>query len=48
MSSQSVAVTIYPNSASGTSRNSLALIRNADIEPTVIENLKASPDRPTL
>ena len=32
----------------GTSRNVLGLIRNAGIEPTVIEYLKASPDRQTL
>ena len=35
-----VAVTIYHNPACGTSRNVLALIRNAGIEPTVIEYLK--------
>lgn len=43
-----VAVTIYHNPACGTSRNTLALIRNAGIEPTVIEYLKAPPDRATL
>lgn len=43
-----VAVTIYHNPACGTSRNTLALIRNAGIEPTVIEYLKAPPDRSTL
>jgi len=36
-------VTIYHNSACGTSRNTLALIRNAGIEPTVIEYLKTPP-----
>ena len=41
-------VTIYHNPACGTSRNTLALIRNAGIEPTVIEYLKTPPDRPTL
>ena len=45
---ESVAVTIYHNPACGTSRNTLALIRNAGIEPTVIEYLKAPPDRATL
>jgi len=35
--------TIYHNSACGTSRNTLALIRNAGIEPTVIEYLKTPP-----
>jgi arsenate reductase len=43
-----VAVTIYHNPACGTSRNVLALIRNAGIEPRVIEYLKTPPDRVTL
>jgi arsenate reductase len=42
------AVTIYHNPACGTSRNTLALIRNAGIEPQVIEYLKTPPDRFTL
>jgi arsenate reductase len=41
-------VTIYHNPDCGTSRNTLALIRNAGIEPTVIEYLKNPPDRMTL
>ncbi len=41
-------VTIYHNPACGTSRNTLALIRNAGVEPTVIEYLKSPPDRGTL
>jgi arsenate reductase (glutaredoxin) len=41
-------VTIYHNPACGTSRNTLALIRNAGIEPAIIEYLKTPPDRPTL
>lgn len=41
-------VTIYHNPNCGTSRNTLALIRNAGIEPTVIEYLKSPPDRATL
>jgi arsenate reductase len=41
-------VTIYHNPSCGTSRNTLALIRNAGIEPTVIEYLKTPPDRATL
>ena len=41
-------VTIYHNPACGTSRNALALIRNAGIEPTVIEYLKTPPDRAML
>jgi len=41
-------VTIYHNPACGTSRNTLAMIRNAGIEPAVIEYLKTPPDRATL
>ena len=43
-----VAVTIYHNPACGTSRNTLALIRNAGIKPTIIEYLKTPPARPVL
>ncbi|ESJ21442.1 arsenate reductase [Cupriavidus sp. HPC(L)] len=42
------AVTIYHNPACGTSRNTLAMIRNAGIEPTVIEYLKTPPTRGEL
>src|SRR5450631_4827212 len=41
-------VTIYHNPSCGTSRNTLGLIRNAGVEPTVIEYLKTPPDRATL
>lgn len=41
-------VTIYHNPACGTSRNVLGLIRNAGIEPTVIEYLKTPPSRDEL
>lgn len=41
-------VTIYHNPACGTSRNTLALIRHAGIEPTVIEYLHNPPSRDTL
>ena len=41
-------ITIYHNPACGTSRNVLALIRNAGEEPAVIEYLKNPPDRATL
>src|SRR5580704_3064328 len=41
-------ITIYHNPACGTSRNTLALIRNAGIEPEVIEYLKTPPSRATL
>ncbi|WP_293371434.1 arsenate reductase (glutaredoxin) [Nevskia sp.] len=43
-----MSITIYHNPACGTSRNTLAMIRNAGIEPTVIEYLKTPPDRATL
>jgi len=42
------AVTIYHNPACGTSRNVLGLIRNAGIEPVVIEYLKTPPTRAQL
>lgn len=41
-------VTIYHNPACGTSRNTLALIRNAGVEPTVIEYLETPPTRSVL
>lgn len=41
-------VVIYHNPACGTSRNTLALIRNAGIEPHVIEYLKTPPSRTML
>lgn len=41
-------VTIYHNPDCGTSRNTLAMIRNAGIEPTVIEYLQNPPKRDTL
>lgn len=41
-------VTIYHNPACSTSRNTLAVIRNAGIEPTIIEYLKVPPSRETL
>ncbi len=41
-------VTIYHNPACGTSRNTLALIRNSGVEPTVIEYLKTPPTRAEL
>ena len=43
-----MSVTIYHNPACGTSRNTLALIRNAGIEPLVIEYVQQPPDRATL
>ncbi|ACF02568.1 arsenate reductase [Rhodopseudomonas palustris TIE-1] len=41
-------VVIYHNPACGTSRNTLGLIRNAGIEPHVIEYLKCPPTRALL
>jgi arsenate reductase (glutaredoxin) len=41
-------VIIYHNPACGTSRNTLAMIRNAGIEPHVIEYLKTPPSRTML
>jgi arsenate reductase len=41
-------VTIYHNPACGTSRKTLALIRDAGIEPVVIEYLKTPPGRAKL
>src|SRR5262245_42164926 len=41
-------VTIYHNPDCGTSRNTLALIRNAGIAPTIIEYLKEPPSRAVL
>jgi arsenate reductase (glutaredoxin) len=41
-------VIIYHNAECGTSRNTLALIRNAGIEPHVIEYLKTPPSRAML
>ncbi len=48
MATQPVQVTIYHNPKCGTSRNTLALIRNAGVEPTIIEYLTSPPDRATL
>jgi arsenate reductase (glutaredoxin) len=44
----SLAVTVYHNPACGTSRNVLTLLREAGIEPNVIEYLSTPPDRATL
>lgn len=41
-------ITIYHNPQCGTSRNTLALIRNCGIEPTVIEYLMTPPRREQL
>lgn len=41
-------VIIYHNPECETSRNTLGLIRNAGIEPAIVEYLKTPPDRATL
>ena len=41
-------VTIYHNPACGTSRNTLALIRNSGEEPRIVEYLKTPPSREEL
>jgi arsenate reductase len=41
-------VTIFHNPACGTSRNTLALIRHAGIEPTIVEYLKTPPSKEQL
>lgn len=41
-------ITIYHNPQCGTSRNTLALIRNSGAEPVVVEYLKTPPSRHTL
>jgi len=41
-------VIIYHNPACGTSRNTLGLIRNAGVEPHIIEYLKTPPTRVML
>lgn len=46
--SQQVDIVIYHNPDCGTSRNTLAMIRNSGIEPHVIEYLKTPPSRPLL
>lgn len=42
------AITIYHNPRCGTSRNTLALIRERGFEPTVVEYLTSPPDQATL
>jgi len=41
-------IVIYHNPACGTSRNVLALLRHAGLEPQVIEYLKTPPSKETL
>jgi arsenate reductase len=48
MSDSKAPVTIYHNPECGTSRNTLALIRHAALEPIVVEYLKTPPSREKL
>ncbi|HEX4765154.1 MAG TPA: arsenate reductase (glutaredoxin) [Lichenihabitans sp.] len=41
-------IVIYHNPDCGTSRNALAMIRDAGLEPHVVEYLKTPPSRPML
>ena len=41
-------ITIFHNPACGTSRNTLAMIRNSGVEPVVVEYLKTPPGRAEL
>ncbi|MFG1297190.1 MULTISPECIES: arsenate reductase (glutaredoxin) [Xanthobacter] len=41
-------VTIWHNPSCGTSRNTLALLREAGIEPTIVQYLKTPPTRAEL
>ncbi len=41
-------ITIFHNPACGTSRNTLALIRNSGIEPEIVEYLKRPPGKERL
>lgn len=43
-----MSLTIYHNPRCGTSRNTLALIRNSGVEPTIIEYLHNPPSREQL
>ena len=43
-----MSITIYHNPECGTSRNTLAMIRQSGVEPIVVEYLKTPPDRAHL
>ena len=47
-SPERVDIIIYHNPECGTSRNALAMIRNAGIEPHIVEYLKTPPSRALL
>jgi arsenate reductase len=48
MQSPNPSITIFHNPACGTSRNTLALIRNSGEDPCVVEYLKTPPSKETL
>lgn len=48
MAEPDASITIYHNPACGTSRNTLALIRNSGVEPVIVEYLKTPPGRTQL
>jgi len=48
MHTENPEITIFHNPACGTSRNTLALIRNSGAEPHIVEYLKTPPNRETL
>jgi arsenate reductase len=48
MQTENPDITIFHNPACGTSRNTLAMIRNSGAEPHVVEYLKTPPSRDTL
>ncbi|QGW81892.1 arsenate reductase (glutaredoxin) [Variovorax paradoxus] len=48
MQSTNSSITIFHNPACGTSRNTLALIRNSGEEPRVVEYLQTPPGKETL
>jgi len=48
MQSPNPSITIFHNPACGTSRNTLALIRNSGEKPRVVEYLKTPPGKETL
>jgi len=43
-----MSITMYHNPNCGTSRNTLAIIRQSGVEPTIIEYLKTPPSREKL
>ncbi|RZL93805.1 MAG: arsenate reductase (glutaredoxin) [Variovorax sp.] len=48
MQSNPSSITIFHNPACGTSRNTLALIRNSGVEPEIVEYLKTPPTKEKL